>query len=72
MGATRSQLRNQGKCVIRNTDIHNVRDDNGKVCATRLAEEIAHDNGHDKWLDDPGHLVWEIALELASAHNGPG
>ena len=32
--------------------------------ATFLAEETAYAFGCDKWLDDPNHIVWEIALEF--------
>ena len=31
--------------------------------ATILAEETAFAMGHDEWLDDPNHELWEIALE---------
>ncbi len=30
--------------------------------ATQLAENAAHEFGHDEWLDDPDHQVWEIAI----------
>ena len=32
--------------------------------ATELAEETAWAFGKDKWLNDPDHEVWEIALEF--------
>ena len=32
--------------------------------ATLLAEETAFAFGCDAWLDDPDHIVWEIALEF--------
>jgi hypothetical protein len=31
--------------------------------ATNLAEECAKYLNHDKWLDDPDHEIWDIALE---------
>jgi len=31
--------------------------------ASLLAEECAFAMGHDEWLDDPDHEVWEVALE---------
>jgi hypothetical protein len=33
--------------------------------ATKLAEEAAYElDWQDKWLDDPDHTVWEVALEF--------
>jgi len=32
--------------------------------ATILAEECAATMDHDEWLDDPDHVVWEVALEF--------
>jgi len=37
----------------------------GETYATPIAESIAHDLGHDEWLDDETHPVWEIAAEVA-------
>lgn len=30
-----------------------------------LAEDAAHELGHDEWLDDEHHEVWEVANEIA-------
>lgn len=29
----------------------------------QAAENCANELGHDEWLDDPDHLVWEIAAQ---------
>lgn len=33
--------------------------------STGLAEDAAHEMGHDEWLDDEHHEVWEVANEIA-------
>ena len=40
----------------------------GEVNTTRLAENLAHHFGHDEWLDDSDHPVWEAALFAESYH----
>lgn len=37
------------------------------IIMTRLAEEAAHALGHDEWLDDETHIVWDLAFTEASA-----
>ena len=37
-----------------------------EICLTALAVAVAHDQGHDEWLDDEIHPVWEAA-ELAAS-----
>lgn len=37
----------------------------GELNCTTLAEACADALGHDEWLDEEGHVVWEIALEFA-------
>ena len=32
--------------------------------ATALAESAAITLGHDEWLDDPDHWIWDLALEI--------
>lgn len=32
---------------------------------TALAELTANALGHDDWLDDEGHWIWELALQVA-------
>lgn len=32
---------------------------------TALAEAAAHAHGHDEWLDDPDHWVWDAAIVAA-------
>lgn len=36
----------------------------GELNCTKLVEACAHALGHDEWLDDSFHDVWEIALEF--------
>lgn len=36
----------------------------GELNCTTLAEACAHALGHDEWLDQEFHEVWEIALEF--------
>jgi hypothetical protein len=31
--------------------------------ATTLAESAAIVLGHDEWLDDPDHWIWDLAIE---------
>lgn len=37
--------------------------------ATQLAENCAHNFGHDEWLDDSDHIVWDIAMDAAEAED---
>lgn len=39
--------------------------DYGQVSLTQLAENTAHELGHDEWLDDETHWVWEEAINAA-------
>tara|TARA_R110000796_G_scaffold17656_2_gene54209 strand:+ start:23559 stop:23834 length:276 start_codon:yes stop_codon:yes gene_type:complete len=39
----------------------------GEVNATLVAEDVAHTLGHDEWLDEPDHLVFEVALVVAES-----
>ncbi len=39
----------------------------GEVNCTGLAEATAHALGHDEWLDDPDHKVWEMAVHVANS-----
>lgn len=39
--------------------------DNNFVNLTELAEAAAHELGHDEWLDDETHEVWDIAITVA-------
>jgi hypothetical protein len=32
--------------------------------ATTLAESAANTLGHDEWLDDETHWIWDLALEI--------
>lgn len=41
-------------------------DQSGEVNTTLLAENIAHEAGHDEWLDDETHLVWEVACDIGT------
>lgn len=34
---------------------------------TALAEYCADALGHDEWLDDPNHPIWDIAIEVAES-----
>ena len=62
-------LRTTGARVISDTDTFNVREDNGEVNATKLAENIAWELNHDEWLDDETHEVWDVAMALANKAN---
>ena len=31
---------------------------------TAMAECVAHDMGHDEWLDDETHIVWDVVCDL--------
>ena len=31
--------------------------------ATNLAEECSKHLNHDEWLDDPDHIIWDLAIE---------
>ena len=31
---------------------------------TELAENCAWALKHDQWLDDPDHIIWELAIEF--------
>ena len=35
----------------------------GEVNFTRLAENAAWHFGHDEWLDNPDHWVWDLSCE---------
>lgn len=35
--------------------------------ATELAENAAYDLGHEEWLDDETHQVWDCAYKVYSA-----
>ena len=37
--------------------------------STGLAEDAAHEMGHDEWLDDSNHIVWEVANEVADEYD---
>lgn len=39
----------------------------GFVNLTTLAEEAANNLGHNEWLDDESHPVWDVAIEAAEA-----
>jgi hypothetical protein len=37
----------------------------GEYDATKIAESVAFDLGHDEWLDVETHPLWDIAAETA-------
>lgn len=39
----------------------------GEVNLTLLAEAAADEFDRDKWLDDPDHWVWDLAIEVKDA-----
>lgn len=43
-----------------------VFDSSGEVNMTGLSELVAHDLGHDEWLDDEGHWVWDVIADIAT------
>jgi hypothetical protein len=42
----------------------------GEVNETTLAEDAAHALGHDEWLDDAEHFIWEMAARVADRFSG--
>jgi len=36
----------------------------GELDFTSLAEHCAQELGHDEWLDDETHFVWDAAVEV--------
>lgn len=41
----------------------------GEVNCTGLAEECANFGfDHPEWLDDPNHVIWDMAVEAADRH----
>jgi len=42
----------------------------GEVNVTQLAESGAHELGHDEWLDDSTHAVWDVAIAVAEEVGG--
>lgn len=47
------------------SDSRGYLDSAGEVNCTALAEACAHAHGHDEWLDDETHEVWDAALDAA-------
>lgn len=50
-----------------------VREDHwedGEINLTSLAEDVAWKLGHDEWLDDPTHLVWDVVIDAAEEVGG--
>ena len=41
----------------------------GEVDHTSLAEAAAQRVGHDEWLDDPDHPIWDWAVDLVPSAN---
>jgi hypothetical protein len=41
----------------------------GECNATQLAENCAHHFGHDEWLDDSEHAVWDAAQDAAEKYD---
>jgi hypothetical protein len=50
-----------GQCIDRSTN---------EVNMTQLAENVAHDFGHDEWLDDENHFIWDEAAGAAHYYKG--
>ena len=42
----------------------------GEINLTTLAEDVAWELGHDEWLDDEAHMVWELVVEAAEEVDG--
>ena len=40
-----------------------------EVNATTLAEIAAQELGHDEWLDDETHWIWDVAMDVAIKWN---
>lgn len=41
----------------------------GEVNFTELAETAANHVGHNEWLDDPNHPIWDWAVEAGEGHS---
>lgn len=52
---TMKALLESGRCIDNTT---------GEVDYTALAETTAEELGHDEWLDDSDHEIWDLALEV--------
>ncbi|MFA4971256.1 MAG: hypothetical protein WC683_01500 [bacterium] len=44
-------------------------EDDEEANATQIAENVAHDLGHDEWLDDDTHWIWDVAMDAATKWN---
>ena len=42
----------------------------GEIDLTSLAEDVAFELGHDEWLDDSTHVLWEVVIEAADEVGG--
>ena len=42
----------------------------GEINLTTLAEDVAWELGHDEWLDDSTHLLWEVVVDAAEEVSG--
>jgi len=42
----------------------------GEINLTTLAEDVAWELGHDEWLDDSTHAVWEVVVDAAEEVSG--
>ena len=40
----------------------------GEVNTTALVEDAAHYYAREDWLDDDQHIVWDLAVDVAEAH----
>lgn len=44
--------------------------DKGEINLTTLAEDVAWGLGHDEWLDDSTHLLWDVVIDAAQEIGG--
>jgi hypothetical protein len=40
--------------------------------ATQLAEHASHSFGHDEWLNNETHWIWDEAMEVYLSYFGEG
>lgn len=55
--------------IYMNTSYPSFIDDCGELDCTGLAESCADYLGHDEWLNDASHFVWDYPVDLAERHS---
>jgi hypothetical protein len=66
MTMLKSEIKKQMYKLL-NADLHGEFLYHGEINCTRLAEETAQVMEHDEWLDDPDHIIWDVAVEVSES-----